>query len=238
MNIKTVLLGFACCFFNQVNAQSFIQQNTQGGNSFANDISGRPLYLKTEYRSQGSPYLFEDYCVAEVTAQNGKVYEGIRVKININENKLLYMNKDGTEMIAISPVQKVRLMPHSHVEATHGEMILLSPGKAINIGGSPIYQLLVEGKANLYKQIIIDYTDSKGYSEATITRVFNRKERFFARMPGVDTSLQKVEKNKTALPALFPNYQETISTFISTQKLNCKSEKDLVAVFRFFNALE
>ncbi len=235
MHRKSQLLFFCICLSFLTQAQSNLQLNAQGGNSFMNDISGRPLYAKTEYVAEGSPYLFEEYHEADITLGNGNVYKGVKIKINLAENKLLYMAVDGTEMIATTPVLQVKMPSPFNIE---NSIIIHSLNKPFNVSGAPIYQLLVSGKAKLFKQISVDYNDRQGYNEATVTRVFSKRETFFAVLPGKDSSLQKVDKNKTAVSMLFGAKNQTVLTFINTQKLNCKLENDLVAIFRFYNGLE
>ena len=233
---KTLLLvTFMTCLVNQHSGQSFVAQNLKGGNSFASDANGMPMYQKTEYRSEGSPYFYNDYCFAEVTAMNGVIYTGVKIKVNLEENKVLYLNDENVEMIATAPVKRIKFLPYIQEGKSFSSTILESPGAAINIPGAFIYQLLEDSTAKLYKHVSITYNDNKPYGEATITRVFSKKETYYAMVPGMDSSLHKLERNCEDIINLLKNKGPAINAYIAASKLNCKKEKDLIAIFRFYN---
>ena len=214
-----------------------ISQNVLGSNPFATDINGRPMYAKTEYIAQGSPYFYDDYCLAEVTTTTGKVYPETKIKFNIMENLVLYILNDGTEMIATTPIAKIKFYDYFKEGKVYPSTTLQSIGEPINKDKSKIYALLVDSTARLYKQISITYDDSKGYGEATVTRTFKREENYFALIPGISTELQKFTKNKSSVSDLFGKQKEKVSTYIDQQKLNCKSEKDLIRIFSYYHTL-
>jgi hypothetical protein len=233
---KTLILAIYMTFLvNQLNGQSFMSQNLKGGNSFASDANGMPMYQKTEYRSEGSPYFYNDYCFADVTAMNGKTYTGVRIKINLEENKVLYLNDENGEMIATATVKRIKFLQYIQDGKSYESTILESPGAAINDPGAPVYQLLEDSTAKLYKHISITYNDSKPYGEATITRIFSRKETYYAMVPSIDSSLHKLERNRDAIVSLLKDQATHVDKFINAGKLNCKKEKDLIAIFRFYN---
>jgi len=229
----TALLFSCCCF-----SQSSFDMNVGGGNTFANDINGRPMYLKTEYVADGSPYLYEDYCMAEITAMNGKVYSNVKAKINLQEKLLLYLLDNGEEMIMTSPIKKIKFYNYISNGTAYPERTFQSHLTALNAEGAAIYEVLAEDSAaTLLKQITVTYNDSKGYGEATITRTFKKSEQYFAAIPSRSKELKKIEKNKSALAALFGSRAPVVSTYIEQKKLKCKSEEDLAEVFRYYCSL-
>lgn len=218
-------------------SQDYFKQNMGGGNSFASDANGRPMYQITEYKAEGSPYFYEEYCLAEITSMRGKVYTDVKIKLNIQDNLVLYMLDDGKEMIASTPLQKIKFYATIQAGIAHGETILQSINTSINVQGAPVYQLLVDGPARLYKQITVTYNDNKGYGESTITRVFTKNEKLYALIPGDNSSLQKIEKNKTTIAALFGSKKDQVISYIEKQKLDYKKESGLAEIFRFYNSL-
>lgn len=232
--LSITALLFSCCCFSQSN----FDLNASGGNTFANDINGRPMYLKTEYIADGSPYLYEDYCMAEVTTMNGKVYSNVKTKINLQEKLLLYVLDNGTEMIMTSPVKRIRFYNYVSNGIAYPERTFRGHLTALNAEGAAIYEVLAEDSAaTLLKQITVTYNDSKGYGEASITRTFKKAEHYFAAIPSQNKELRKVEKNKAALIALFGSKAASISTFIEQKKLKCKSDGDLTEVFHYYCSL-
>jgi hypothetical protein len=193
--------------------------------------------MRTTYVAEGSPYLDEQYRLAEITGMNGKVYKNVRVRVNLVEFQVEYLTDDGTEMIATLPVQKVRFPFFTTEGTTSSNYTLQSVEGPMNGVGSTIYQLLDSGRTSLLKEIRITYKDEKKYGEATVTRIFKKKESYFAFQLGKNTRPNKVEKNKSSLLLLLNDKQAQVSTFIDERKLKCKSEADLIAIFNYYNSL-
>ncbi|MBO9657537.1 MAG: hypothetical protein J7527_01810 [Chitinophagaceae bacterium] len=219
-------------------AQSNFDRNLSGGNAFANDINGRPMYLKTEYTADGSPYLYEEYCLAEVTMLTGKVYDNVRAKINLQEKLLIYPLDNGMDMILTSPISKIKFYSIISQGKAFPERTFKGHGKALNDPGGEIYEVLYEDSAStLLKRVSVTYTDSKAYGEATITRSFRRSTSYFAAVPSSDKELAVVEKDPKRVSALFGSKTALIKSFIDQKKLKCKSEDELIEVFRYYGSL-
>ncbi|HEX2848666.1 MAG TPA: hypothetical protein VHN59_19125 [Chitinophagaceae bacterium] len=236
--LSVTALLFSCCGFSQ----SPLSTNTPAGNKFdndfAHDVNGRPIYLKAEYIADGSPYLYDNYCMAEITVMDGKVYPNVKAKIDLQEKLLLYMLDNGTEMIMTSPVKRIKFYNYVSNGITYPERTFQGHLTALNAEGAAIYEVLVEDSAaTLLKQITVTFNDSKGYGETSTTRIFKKAEHYFAAIPSQSKELRKVEKNKSALASLFGSKAAAISTFIEQKKLKCKSDQDLTEVFRYYCSL-
>lgn len=236
---QTLLQAFAFTLaITAFSQSSYLDQNTSPGVGFATDINGRPLYVKTEYLADGSPYLYEEYCLAEITSMNGKVYKNVKAKINLQEKQLLYMIDNGMEMVMTTPVKRIKFFNYINNGVAYPERVFESYLMALNAEGAPLYEVLTEDSAAiLLKQTAVTFTDSKGYGEATITRTFKRKETYFAAIPSKSKELLKVEKNKTAIASLFGDKGAAVGAYITEKKLKCKSDEELVEIFRYYGSL-
>jgi hypothetical protein len=206
-------------------------------NPFHNDQSARLVYKKSEeLNMEGSPFLYDEYLPAEITLVHGGVFPGIKVKLNIVDNELQFLTDDGREMATPSPVKSIKFERPKEDGSGTEQMIIESNGAALNAAGSPVYQLLADGNARLLKQIEISFSDTRKYPEGTMVRVFKKKTFYFAAMP--DQPAKKFDKGKSNVLALFPAKQQEISSFIESQKLNCKTEDDIIKVFKYYNTLK
>lgn len=238
---QTLLQAIAFTLVTSAFSQSvtYVAQNTTPGVGFLNDFNGRPLYVKSDYVASGSPYLYDEYCMAEITAMNGKVYSNVKVKINLQEKLLLYMADNGAEMIMATPVKKIKFYNYVADGVAHPERTFQSHLAALNAEGAAIYEVLAQDStATLLKQTVVSYIDTKGYGEAITTRVFKKNVSYFAAIPSQSIELQKVEKNKSALTALFGSKASVVTAYIDEKKLKCKSDEDLVEVFRYYYSLK
>ena len=206
-------------------------------NPFMTDANSRPLYMRVNYVPDGSPYLFEEYALAEITLDNNKVYPYIKAKFNLVDKELVYMDDNGNEMVATSAVKSIRFFSGVVNGLKQGEIKLESPGKALNTKDATTYIAMVDGRAGLLKQISVNFTDDKKYGQATITRTFRRKETNYAYFPGKSPEFEKVEKNKSSIIGLFSDRIAEMTSFIEKNQLKCKSDEDLVRIFQHYNNL-
>lgn len=210
----------------------------QSANPFMNDANGRPLFLRSNYLANGSPYLYDEYCLADVTLTNGKVYPDVKVKINLQEKQVLFYADNGVELIVTTPVKKIRFYNIVLNGSAFPERTFQGHLSPMNAADGNIYEVLSEdSSATLLKQTTVSYTDSKGYSDASITRSFKKSENYFVAFPLQGNGLHKVEKNKTAVAALFGDKNKAISSFIEQRKLKCKSEQDLIEICKYYHSL-
>ncbi|RYY19565.1 MAG: hypothetical protein EOO04_21755, partial [Chitinophagaceae bacterium] len=206
MTKQTILLAVGFSLGIMASAQSYFDQNISPGVGFASDVNGRPLYLKTEYNADGSPYLYEEYCMAEITAMNGKVYNNIKAKINLQDKLLLFTADNGQEMIMTSPIKKIKFFNYVSNGVAYPERTFQGHLTALNAEGAGIYEVLAEDSAaTLLKLTTVNFHDSKGYGDATITRTFKKIETYFAAIPSKSKELRKVERNKSGVAELFGN---------------------------------
>lgn len=236
LNKLFTLFGLLLTIF--ANGQIMSPNSFKAGTNFLNDANGMPMYQRTEYRAEGSPYFYDEYWYADITAMNGNTYTDVKVKLNLVENRILYLNDNNAEMIATIPIKRISFRGYLQGETYHDNTRLEGIEGPINEQGAKVYQVLEDSTVKLYKLINVTFTDNKPYGEASITRVFTKKETYFALLPAKDSALHKVDKNKQAIVSLLNDPKASVEKYIESNKLNCKKEKDLVAIFRYYNSLE
>lgn len=207
----------------------------QQENPFMNDANGRPLYLKTDYRAEGSPYFTDGYHLSEITTTSGIVYYNVKSRFNILENQLEYLTDDGKAMVATSPISKVRFLKMPDENGKLSNVSLTGGGEAINAAQSAVYELLDSGKVSLLKKITIRYRDEKKYGDAVTTRIFERKELYYAMLQNKE--VKKMEKGTGFMLNLLADKKGPIASFIEKNSLKCKGTKEYLLVFSYYNSL-
>lgn len=235
-SIISIFLGISFLAALSASAQTDAG-NLAGGNSFANDVNGRPLYLRTEYRTEGSPYYYDEYSYADITAANGKVYKAVLVKLDLVENLVLYKLDDGKEMIATTPLKKIRFYSSVIGEKMQPGVTLEAIEGAINVDKAKVYEVLADGKTKLLKQITVIYTDEKRYGESTITRSFKRSTTYYSLIGGSDAQPKKLTRSKPAIRDIFTSQKDNVRSYIDEHKLDCKSEEDLIKIFEYYQKI-
>ncbi|HTE26360.1 hypothetical protein [Flavitalea sp.] len=222
------LLIIPVCFRGEVFAQS-----ETGANPFINDSNGRPLYMKSNYNTEGSPFLFEDYLPVTLISLDGKYYSDIMVKVNLVDKEIYYRLPDGKEMVSTTPVKQIifTVAPISYPGLD--SIIITSLNSAVNAKGADIAMVCADGKLKLLTKINITYKDTQEYGNTNTTRTFTRKE-YFEYIRG-NNAAEKLPKSPDAIVQLMNDRKKDIQTFIISQNLDLRMNTDLVRLFLFYN---
>ena len=113
--------------------------------------------------------------------------------------------------------------------------MLISKTGSVNEANATIYEVLDSGKISLLKQVDITFRDEKKYSEAVITRHFDRKETDFLLLPNGE--YKKLEKNRSFISGVMVDKLKEIDAYITSHNLKCKSTKDFQQIVNYYNSL-
>jgi hypothetical protein len=225
MRYRTLFTGIAIA----ISCIAYTQQNP-----FMNDANGRPLFWGSSYVADGSPYFNEEYNWAEIITLEGKVYKDIRVKFNVMDRVVQYLAEDGKEMIATLPIKSIRFPVIPSPEGLNNTL-LWNPQGALNTPAAPVYEVLDSGRISFFKKIDITYRDEKKYSEAVITRHFDRKESYYFLLP--DGTMTKLDKSRSFITDLLKDKKTEVDTYIDANKIKCKTVKDMQLIIKYYNSL-
>ncbi|RZK47036.1 MAG: hypothetical protein EOO94_01530, partial [Pedobacter sp.] len=153
-------------------SHSLHAQNVVIENPLMNDGTGKPQVIKTNYKIEGSPFLFDEYVIATMISTDGKMLGDYEVKVNIVENKIYYKVPDGREMNLTTPVSTLKLMYQLPGSGAEDSVFISALNSAINAPSAPVFIVQVPGKINLLKKISITYKDVKQYGTTNTTRIF------------------------------------------------------------------
>lgn len=198
------------------------------------DVNGHPLMLRSDYAIEGSPFFFSEYCMANLKVRNGKSYNGIKVKLNLQENLVIYDAGDGKEMASVTPIEKILFINCSDTSKNTVLQSGFPPVDAQNVNS--FYQLLDSGRLQLLKHIGINYKDTRYYGSNQTTRVFTQNETFYVYSP--EKGIRKVPvKDNGLVITLLGDHMQELTAYVSANGLRCKKEEDLLKLVRYYNSL-
>ncbi len=188
---------------------------------------------KSNYDIYGSPFFGDQFCYANVKARNGNEYIGLKVKLDLFENGMIYLNEEGEELIASATIDRISFYD---CEDPSKNKILISGMPPIDKQDeSNFYVLLDSGNVSLLKFIKVEYTDKVNtYGSANIRRVYRQHEFYYAHEQG--NKLIRIDKDEVA--NVFGARKNAVLAFIASNNLKIRKEADLVKVFSYYNSLK
>jgi hypothetical protein len=171
----------------------------------------------------GSSCFNEEWAEGKVVLGSGKEYLVESFKYDIYSNRLLFLNKSVEYYIPES--EKVN-------EFSIGESHFICSGNA------DYYEVISSGnKIELlkkYKCTIIEGKSDNGIIQATNDK-FGINFLYFVKMR--DGKMTKLTVKKKPVIELLSDKKEKISKFIKKNKLKVRKEKDLAALFNYYNSI-
>lgn len=200
---------------------------------FITDITGKPINLTTTYNITGNPYFPDNYATSVLYLKGGGKIENIKTKIYLPDYSVLYSLNDTADMVAVSVIEKITFSSLLTTDLDKIEFQLFpSPG---NLKVQKYYQVIDTGNIKLLKLYTSDFTDTKEFGSASVTRTYEKRTDMYAYSPVLGVS--KITGSDKLLSGVFADKQKEMADFINKNKINFKREKDLKKTFFYYNSL-
>ena len=228
MKNNFIVLLSLCVSLNMM-SQSMTNDQTKDTGFLSSKTT--PIF-KGYKNTMGSIYDNKEFQIGSVYKDGMVVASNVALRYNVQAEEMeLKANTSTTVANVIKTSQNisVRILNDDFV-------YLVSPDKNQKAG---YFMVIAEGgKLNVYKKIIKEFVEGKGsansYSRA-VPDTFKEKEQLY--IVSATGSLTKIPKGKTKREKLFVSQQNQMSSYIETNKLNLRREKDFNQALDYFNAL-
>lgn len=225
-----MLLLFQFCSAQQVVDVSK-QDLTVGPNTFF--VSGGEPFVTTKFVNlvEGSPYFKDEWLNGIVVDGASQEFKNIKLKIDLIENRVHYLDLKEKEFIASVPIREIVLTETDH---NYRFVHSISLEKINNVEKNKWYLWLVSGTASLYKKFEKDLTEFKAYGSATVEQRIKTHEKYLILL---NNSFLEVKKIKDA-PSLLPSKKKELEEFLKNKDDQKASMEDrMVKLIEYFNSL-
>ncbi len=192
-------------------------------------VAGVP-FMKAKFARvvEGSPFFNEQMMRAAIILSEGKEYKYLKVRLNLLETQVNYLNENQEELIASSPIKEVILwdtIQEKDYRFVFSDHIVASvkPEK-------DFYELLQTGKAELYKQYKKTMRESKPYGSATIEQSIQTRNYYYVLLNQQWTRIKKVKD----FGDVFADKKEEVLKFIGDHKLS-DNETGFESITAYYN---
>jgi hypothetical protein len=196
-------------------------------------ITGGHTVSTTKYIrvSSGSPYFSETWMKGTVYLTDSTVARNVRLRLDLLDGSLLYINENNEEMISVLPVYQVSItdtVANKKYIFIHSSTIA---GESKN--KKTWYEILAGEKFTLLKEYHKEVRETKAYASSITEQEIRTSERYFI---GVDNKLARV-KTLDDIVALAGNKAGQLQQYINANKLSPKKETDLISLVNYYNTL-
>jgi hypothetical protein len=168
---------------------------------------------------EGSPFVWDDYYPASISIKKGEKYSGIKVKLNLTDQELYFMNDKGKELVLTNPVDYVIVSNPSIPATVYFEFLPKSAE------GEPWgwIQLLQKGSSmSVYKRHVKTLEETTPYGSATKQQKILTNYQYYVLHKGAYTRVKKIED----VAEINPEKKDEMLAFIKSNKLKSKDDKD------------
>jgi len=221
--MKKILLSFfvLTCFSASAQPQTYRDR-----------LTGLVHIINPNLDIEGTPFLNDDWVPATIKTTLDKYFYGISVKFNIYQNKFLYISNDTIYEFA-TDIASFELQTD---KSDTTKKVLYKKGFSYpnRLNSTDYVQVLVEGKISFIKQFTKTIQEYQEYSKPTTLKKFVDNTAYYFVANGV-TSTNK--PSKKVLEDLTKDKWEQVNTYLKSNNLNPKNEKDFAALLKYYNSL-
>jgi len=195
-------------------------------------VGGAPFSTMKYVRvTSGSPYFSENWMRGIILVNDSTTFTNIRLRLDLLEGVLIYLNEKDEEMVSVAPIREVSLtdtIENKTYYFVHASVItdVLPTDKVW-------YQRLAGFKTVLYKQYYKDFLESKAYASSITEQSIVTDERYFVWWKGAMTRIKKINE----IPEILFDKRAQLNAFIEKNKLKGKNESDFVKLIDYYNSL-
>lgn len=209
------------------------KDNYQSPSSLFYTVAGSPVSATKYIRLvHGTPYFNESYMRGKVTMSEGAVYDSVLIRLDLMDNSLQYVNKQGIEMVTVQNTIRNIILTDSVTgkKSVFEQSVFLPATNSISPGW---YQLLVDGRAALYKHHVKILTENKPYGSATMEQSITDGIEYYIFFNSVFTRVKKIKE----IPNLLSDKKAELNKYISAKEGSDRSDANFSSLVDYYNSL-
>jgi hypothetical protein len=210
---------------------SEMQNGFSGLKSFYNVVNSEPITAPNNPRQlEGTPYFSDMWMKGVITLSDGKSYSGQKLRLDLLENKVHFIDDDGKEKVCSDVVDKLVLLDTTRDLAfafVHSSSLPIHP----DLRDFAWLESLGQGQARLFKYYKKELAEVSVYASNSIDRIKTQVRYYLL----FDNKLQKVSSVRHIQDILTTRKAE-LSEYIRKNKPSWKNETDIVDLVSYFNS--
>lgn len=228
MNVHIMKQNLLCIGLLSVSIIAFSQP------TFLHDnITGKPyMLLKYSKVVDGSAFFRENLMHGNVIMQDGQEFKNLRLRLNLLENELNYLNQLREEMISTGPVKELILFDSlTGLQHTFNHTAYLNV-KDISVKGW--LENLEKGKVSLFKQYYKNLMETFVYNSPNADIVITTQIRYYILYNDQWLLIKRIKN----ISDILSSKKDELTKFINENKLKADNEENFKSIISYFNNLQ
>jgi hypothetical protein len=238
--MKTLLLSATILLTAHLRAQSadtrsFIsaKSSSTGVILTLTDKDGKPFDFGSS-DLEGNPFLNEQWTRANLRLTNGRVYKGVKARLNIYNNYLHFMNDKGKEMyLEANDISRVEMLDSLKTDSVVRSFVKLTASEN-GKDASCFYEVRSEGKIMLLQRLRKKIKENKSLYSGEIKRFYEQYEDYYV---FAGNELSPVKRKASFWETLMQDKWSLVESFANKNDLGFKSLEDLDKIVDYYNTL-
>jgi hypothetical protein len=225
MNMKQLIVCIFCLM--TVSAASYGQLNYSM--TTLSDGNGNPLMTKKAASGETAHLFNANYLDAVIYIKdNEKPIRGNKFKLNLQQNRLFFLDKDGDEMEVASPITRIEFTGDAAPTVFERGFPPID-----KLNSDHFYQVLIEGKAVLLVDTKFEEVEYKVYNSATTAKRIDKLVSFYG---ATGNKIVRITKPEDVL-LLLGDKTKQMSDYFKQENIKVKKQADLEKVFKYYNSI-
>jgi len=194
-----------------------------------NGVNGEPILNPKFTRIvEGSLYVPANFTKSNIYIRNNKRPISVMSRINIVEERIHFLNINGVENYATSPIEEIQFFEDEHKATV---FVFGLPG--CTSATRAWYEVMEKGKINLFRMVNKNVQESKTYGSATTDQKISTTYNYWIQQDNTCSQLKNIAEFQSLLIKANPALKEKLPA----RKLSDKKEADWVDLASIYNAL-
>jgi len=187
------------------------------------------LVTKEEKKDKLSVYYYNDWKMARIVLFTGEEIRSYPVKYDLTRNIIEIKTEEEIKLLSIGRVNEIHWTATG--EVFYNTMIF------DNFDEQGFFTKLHEGKISLLKKPYMKVIESNYVAEFDAGEEEDQYVKRFKYYYVIDNKVREFKKSKRNVLKLFNDNSEQIKDYISSKKLKCNNDIDLIKIFNYYENL-
>lgn len=182
----------------------------------------------------GTPFLWDAWRLGAVRLQDGRVFDSVRLRLNLQTQQIHFLNKDNTEIALFRGyIKGVRFYAGQGKSLDTAEFQTGFPAVDLQ-DESSFYQVISKGKVWLLKSERKIISTEKNEFSGDSHQEFVGYEDYYLYN---GTAMQRIKKDKSAILDALGDQKAKLEDFIAANHLKLKTTDEIRRVIDYYNSL-